>query len=65
MMNPFDPKLHERLRRLEDLEEIEARLAKQERKTGAPLIVTMTLAVLALALWLGHLLDPSWLPLGH
>ena len=65
MMNLVDPKLHERLKKLEDLEAIEARLAKQERRTHATLVVAMTLAVLALAMWLGHILDPSWLPLGH
>ena len=64
-MNLLDPNLHQKLRELENLDEIEARLARQERKSLITLIVMMILAASAFALMLGHILAPEWLPLGH
>ncbi len=60
-MNPLDPNLHEKLNRLRNLEQIEARLARQERKTRITLILVGLLAASAFAMWVGHLLDPEWL----
>ena len=53
-MNPFDPKLLEKFRELENLDAIEARLARQERNTRLALIAFIVLAVSAFALLLGH-----------
>ena len=53
-MNPIDPKLLEKFRELENLDAIEARLARQERNTRMALIAGMVLAVSAFALLLGH-----------
>lgn len=64
-MNLLDPKLHQTLRGLENLDEIEARLARQERNTRIALLMMMILAASAFALLLGHILNPAWLPLGH
>jgi hypothetical protein len=61
MMNPLDPNLHEKLNRLRNLEQIEARLARQERKTRITLILVGLLAASAFAIWFGHLLDAAWL----
>ena len=64
-MNALDRKLHEKLRRLDNLGEIEARLARQETKTRLALIVVMVLASVGFAVLLGHILAPSGLPLSH
>ncbi len=64
-MDPFDPKLHEKLRNLENLDEIEVRLARHEKTTRITLIVVMVLAAIAFAMLLGHIVSPDWLPLGH
>ena len=64
-MNAFDRKLHEKIRKLDKLGEIEARLTRQETKTRVILIVVMVLAAMGFALLLGHILAPSGLPLGH
>ncbi len=64
-MNAFDRKLHEKIRKLDNLREIEARLACQETKTRVTLIVVMVLAAMGFALLLGHILAPSGLHLSH
>ena len=64
-MNAFDRKLHEKIRKLDKLGEIEARLTRQETKTRVTLIVVMVLATMGFALLLGHILAPSGLPLSH
>jgi hypothetical protein len=64
-MNPFDSKLLEKFRELENLDAIEARLAGQERKSRVTLIVIMILALSDFALLLRDILGSSWLPLGH
>jgi hypothetical protein len=64
-MNDFDPKLLEKLKKLDDLEELKARLARQEKKARITLIVGMILAVFAFAVLLGSSLNLAWLPLGH
>jgi hypothetical protein len=66
-MNAFDRKLHEKIRKLDKLGEIEAWLARQEIKTRFTLIVVMVLvlATMGFALLLGHILAPSGLPLNH
>jgi hypothetical protein len=64
-MNAFDRKLHEKIRKLDKLGEIEARLTRQETKTRVILIVMMVLATMGFSLLLGHILAPSWLPLSH
>jgi hypothetical protein len=64
-MNAFDRKLHEKIRKLDKLGEIEARLTSQEKKTRVTLIVVMVLATMGFVLLLGHILAPSWLPLTH
>ena len=61
-MNALDRKLHGKLRKLQNLEEIEARLVRQETKTRITLIVVATTGF---ALLLGHILAPSGLPLSH
>jgi hypothetical protein len=53
-MNPFDPKLLEKFRDLENLDAIEARLASRERKSRMALIAGIVLVVTAFALLLGH-----------
>ena len=53
-MNPFDPKLLEKFRELENLDAIEARLARQERNTRVALIAGIVLVVTAFTLLLGH-----------
>ena len=64
-MNAFDRKLHEKIRKLDKLGEIEARLTRQETKSRVILIVVMVLATMGFALLLGHIFAPSWLPLSH
>lgn len=64
-MNAIDRKFQRKIEKLENLDEIEARLARQETKTRITLIMGMVLAVVAFAMLLGHILAPSWLPLGH
>ncbi len=64
-MNALDRKLQGKLQKLENLEAIEARLARQETKARITLIVVMVLATMGFALLLGHIFSPSWLPLGH
>ncbi len=64
-MNALDCKLHENTQKLKNLEEIEARLARQETKTRITLIVAMVLATIGFALLLGHILAPSGLALSH
>jgi hypothetical protein len=64
-MNALDRKLHGKLRKLQNLEEIEARLVRQETKTHITLIVVIVLATTGFALLLGHILAPSVLPLSH
>jgi preprotein translocase subunit SecY len=54
-MAAFDSKMR-------DLEQIETRLARQEQKTRIILIVVSLLAASAFTIWLGHILEPSWLP---
>ncbi len=63
-MNALDRKLHEKMRRLDNLDEI-ARLARQETKTRITLILMIILATIGFALLLGHILAPSWLALSH
>ena len=60
-MSAYDPQLHEQQR---ELEALKARLARQERMTGAAVIVAMILAALALALVSDGLLEGEW-PLEH
>ncbi len=55
-MAAFDSKMR-------NLEQIETRLARQEQKTRIILIVISLLAASAFAMWLGHILEPSWLPM--
>ncbi len=64
-MNDLTPKLLKTFEKLENLAEIEARLARQEQKARIMLIALMIVAVSALALLLGHIVSPDWLPLGH
>ncbi len=64
-MNDFDPKLLETLKKLENLQEIESRLIRQERNARTTLIAGLILAVFAFAVLLACILDPTWLPLGH
>jgi hypothetical protein len=64
-MNDFDPKLLEKLKKLENLAEIETRLIRQEKKARMTLIVGIILAVFAFTVLLGCILNPAWLPLGH
>jgi hypothetical protein len=64
-MNALDRKLHEKMRRPDNLDEIEARLARQETKTRITLILMIVLATIGFALLLGHILAPSWLALSH
>ncbi len=64
-MNDFDPKLLERLKKLENLQEIESRLIRQEKNARVTLIVGMILAVSAFVVLLGCILHPEWLPFGH
>ena len=64
-MNDFDPKLLQKLKKLENLEEIQARLARQEKKARVTLIMGMILAVFAFAVLLGCILNPAWMLLGH
>jgi hypothetical protein len=64
-MNAFDRKLHEKIRKLDKLGEIEARLTRQETKTRITLIVVMVLATMGFSLLLGHILAPAWLLLSH
>ncbi len=45
-----------------NLEQIETRLARQEQKTRIILIAVGLLAASAFIIWLGHILEPSWLP---
>ncbi len=63
-MNDFDPKLLEKLKKLENLQEIEIQLARQE-KARRTLVVGMILAVSALAVLLVCILNPAWLVLRH
>ena len=58
-MTTFDQNQHDKL---EDLGRIEARLARQEQKTRIILVVVSLLAASAFVIWLGHILEPSWLP---
>jgi hypothetical protein len=58
-MNDFDPKLLEKLKKLENLQEIEIQLARQESKARSTLIMGMLLAVLAFAVMLGFILHPE------
>jgi hypothetical protein len=58
-MTTFDQNRHGKL---EDLGQIEARLARQEQKTRIILIAVSLLAASAFTIWLGHILEPSWLP---
>ena len=60
-MNPLDPNLHEKLEKLRNLEEIEARLARQEQKARITLIAIIVLSASAFAMWVGHFVDPAWL----
>ena len=55
-MNAPDRKLHGKLRKLQNLEEMEARLVRQEAKTCITLIVVIVLATTGFALLLGHIL---------
>jgi hypothetical protein len=64
-MNQFEHAMLKKLRELENLDELEARLVWQERKSRVILIVMTILAVLPFALLLAHIVAPSWLPLGH
>ena len=64
-MNDFDPTLLEKLKKLENLQEIEIQLARQEQKVRGTLIMGMILAVLAFAVLLVCILNPAWLVLGH
>ena len=64
-MNAPDRKLHGKLRKLQNLEEMGARLVRQEAKTRIALIVVIVLATTGFALLLGHILAPSGLPLSH
>ncbi len=64
-MNHFEHAMLKKLRELENLDELEARLVWQERKSRVILIVMIILAALPFALFLGHIVAPSWLPLGH
>ena len=64
-MNAFDRKLHEKIRKLDKLGEIEARLTRQETKTRVILIVMMVLATMGFSLLLGQFLAPSWFLLSH
>jgi hypothetical protein len=64
-MNLLDPKLHQKLGELENLDQIEARLACQERNTHMALIAMIILAAPAFAVLLSHILAPSRMPLGH
>jgi hypothetical protein len=58
-MTTFD---QNRRDKLEDLGRIEARLARQEQRTRIILIAVSLLTASAFILWLGHILEPSWLP---
>ena len=58
-MTTFD---QNRRDKLEDLGQIEARLARQEQKPRIILVVVSLLAASAFVIWLGHILEPSWLP---
>ncbi len=58
-MTTFD---QNRRDKLEDLGQIEAQLARQEQKTRIILVVVSLLAASAFVIWLGHILEPSWLP---
>ena len=64
-MNALDRKLHEKMRRLDNLDAIEARLARQETKTRITLILMIVLATIGFAVLLGHILAASWLALSH
>ncbi len=64
-MNQFEHAMLKKLRELENLDELEARLVWQERKSRVILIVMIILAALPFALVLAHIVAPSWLPLGH
>ena len=61
-MNDFDPKWLKKFEELENLDEIEARLVRQERNTRMALIVMMILAMSAFALLLGHLAPSMVVP---
>jgi hypothetical protein len=65
VLTALDRKLHDKLRRLDKLEDTEARLARQETKTRFTLVVVMVLATMGFALLLDHIVAPSGLPLGH
>ena len=54
--------LREKFEKLGNLEEIEARLARQERQIRILLIVIIILCASAFTVWLGHILEPAWLP---
>ena len=54
-MHDLDPKWLKKLKKLENLPEIEARLARQEKNTRIAVIVGTILAVFAFALLLGRL----------
>ncbi len=60
-MSVHDPQLHDQQR---ELEELKARLARQEKTTSTALIVAMVLAALTLAFFIDELLDGEW-PLGR
>jgi hypothetical protein len=64
-MNAFARKLHDKLRRLDKLGDIEARLVRQETKTRFTLIVVTALATMGFDLLLCHILAPSGLPLSN
>jgi len=61
-MSDFDPKMLEKLKKLENLQKIEARLIRQERTAHTSLVAGMLLALFAFAVLLGFILDPTWLP---
>jgi hypothetical protein len=64
-MNAIDRKFQKKIEKLENLDEIEARLARQEKMSRMVLIAVVVLTVVVFAMPLGHILAPSWMPLGH
>lgn len=56
-MKKHNQNLHEQRRKLED---IEARLARHERRSRIILILMMLLGAVALGLFLDHLLGRGW-----
>ena len=55
-MNAIDRKFQKKIEKLENLDEIEARLARQEKMTHMVLIAVVVLTVVVFAMPLGHIL---------